>query len=79
MPAAKDEHRGPEFIAPLATFLATDEAARINGRYFYSSGGDICIYGHPFKLPGESHILLRKNGKWTLDELEQTLIPMIGK
>ena len=32
MPPAKDEHRGPDFVAPLVAFLATDEAAKINGR-----------------------------------------------
>ena len=78
MPPAKDEHRGPDFVAPLVAYLATDDAANINGRYFYASGGDICVYGHPFQLPGTSHTLLRKNGKWTLDELQQTLTPIIG-
>jgi NAD(P)-dependent dehydrogenase (short-subunit alcohol dehydrogenase family) len=79
IPAAKDAQRGPDYVAPLVAFLATNEAAKINGCYFYASGGDICIYAHPFKLHGESHVLLRKDGKWTLDELNQTLIPMIGK
>ncbi|MFH1647529.1 MAG: SDR family NAD(P)-dependent oxidoreductase [Chloroflexota bacterium] len=76
MPIAPD--RGPEFVAPLIAYLATDEAGNITGRYFYASGGDICIYGHPFKLPGEAHMLVRKTGKWTLDELGGIIPRLLG-
>ncbi|HJX12402.1 MAG TPA: SDR family NAD(P)-dependent oxidoreductase [Dehalococcoidales bacterium] len=76
MPIAPD--RGPEFIAPLIAYLATDKAGNITGRYFYASGGDICIYGHPFKLPGEAHMLVRKTGKWTLDELDAVIPRLLG-
>jgi NAD(P)-dependent dehydrogenase (short-subunit alcohol dehydrogenase family) len=76
MPIARE--RGAEFISPLITYLATDEAKNITGRYFYVSGGDICIYGHPFKLPGEAHILIQKAGKWTLDELDRVLPRLLG-
>jgi NAD(P)-dependent dehydrogenase (short-subunit alcohol dehydrogenase family) len=76
MPIAPE--RGAEFISPLITYLATDEAKNITGRYFYVSGGDICIYGHPFKLPGEAHILIQKAGKWTLDELDRVLPRLLG-
>jgi NAD(P)-dependent dehydrogenase (short-subunit alcohol dehydrogenase family) len=77
MPVAKD--RDPGYVAPLVAYLATDEARNITGRYFYSSGGDICIYAHPFQLPGESHLLLRKMGRWTLDDLDQVMLPLIGE
>jgi NAD(P)-dependent dehydrogenase (short-subunit alcohol dehydrogenase family) len=76
MPIAPE--RGPEFAAPLITYLATDKAKNITGRYFYVSGGDICIYGHHFKLPGEAHILIQKAGKWTLDELDRVLPRLLG-
>ncbi|HEY97183.1 MAG TPA: SDR family NAD(P)-dependent oxidoreductase [Dehalococcoidia bacterium] len=70
--------RGPEFVAPVIAFLATDQARNITGKYIYSSGGYICIYARPLQLPGEAHILLGKSGKWTIEELGQVLIPLIG-
>ena len=70
--------RGPEFVAPIIVFLATDEAKNITGRYIYASGGYICIYGRPLQLPGSAHLLISKTGKWTIDELSQVLLPLIG-
>ena len=70
--------RGPEFVAPVIVFLATDEAQNITGRYIYSSGGYICIYARSLQLPGDAHILIGKTGKWTIDELSQVLLPVIG-
>lgn len=70
--------RGPEFVAPVIVFLATDEAQNITGRYIYASGGYICIYARPLQLPGDAHILIGKTGKWTIDELSQVLLPVIG-
>ena len=40
----------PDYIAPIVVYLATDEARGITGRYFYASGGDICIYPKHFDL-----------------------------
>ena len=77
MPIAPD--RGPEYVAPIVAYLATDQAGYITGRAFYASGGDICIYARPYQLPGESHILVRKVGKWTLDELDQVIPSLLRK
>ena len=77
MPISRE--RGPEYVAPLITFLATDEARGITGRYIYISGGYICVYARALILPGDSHLLLRKPGKWTLEELGEALIPVIGQ
>ena len=71
IPVAAD--RGPDFVAPIITYLATDEAKDITGRYIYASGGDICFYAHPFQLTGRSHMFTRKVGKWTLDELTEAV------
>ncbi len=68
---------GPEYVAPLVGFLASDEAKNITGQLFYSCGGDICIYGRPLKLPGP-HTLVRKDGQWTFDELKQTIPQLLG-
>jgi NAD(P)-dependent dehydrogenase (short-subunit alcohol dehydrogenase family) len=71
--------RGPEYVAPLIAFLATDEAGSITGRYIYISGGYICVYARSLILPGDAHILLRKPGKWTIAELGEVLLPVIGQ
>jgi NAD(P)-dependent dehydrogenase (short-subunit alcohol dehydrogenase family) len=77
MPIASE--RGPDYVAPLIAFLATDEAASITGRYLYISGGYICVYARSLVLPGDAHILLRKPGKWTIEELGEVLLPLIGR
>ena len=70
-------NRGPENVAPIIVYLATDEAQNITGRYIYASGGDVCFYGRPFRLPGEANILIRKIGKWTIDELNEVIPPIV--
>lgn len=76
MPVMLD--RDPDYVAPIIAYLATDEAGGINGRYIYASGGDICIYAHPFQLPGESHMFIRKMGKWTVEELSEVIPRLLG-
>lgn len=76
IPVAAD--RGPDYVAPIITYLATDEAKDITGQYIYASGGDICFYAHPFQLSGRSHMFTRKMGKWTLDELGETIPILLG-
>jgi 3-oxoacyl-[acyl-carrier protein] reductase len=70
-------NRGPEYVAPIIVYLATDEAQNITGRYIYASGGDICFYARPFRLPGEANILIRKMGKWKIDELNEVIPPIV--
>jgi NAD(P)-dependent dehydrogenase (short-subunit alcohol dehydrogenase family) len=62
-----------DYVAPIVVYLATDESKFINGRFIHAAGGDICIYGQPFKIGGDTHILIRKMGKWTVDELDKAL------
>lgn len=71
--------RGPEYIAPLIAFLATDMAKSITGRYIYISGEYICVYARALMLPGDAHILLRTTGKWTIENLNEILLPILGK
>ncbi|MBI4330152.1 MAG: SDR family NAD(P)-dependent oxidoreductase [Chloroflexi bacterium] len=68
----------PEFVAPMVVYLATDEARTITGQYFYAGGGDLCIYARPLQLPGGAHVLVRKTGKWTLDELKDVVPQVLG-
>jgi len=64
---------GPEFFAALVVYLATDEAANINGRVLRCGGGVVALHAEPYELKGiyKDH---KKYGPWTLDELTE-LIP----
>jgi NAD(P)-dependent dehydrogenase (short-subunit alcohol dehydrogenase family) len=70
--------QGPEYIAPIIVYLATDEAQYITGQFIYSSGGDICVYNRPLQLPGP-HMFFRKMGKWTIDELRSVMPYMMDQ
>jgi hypothetical protein len=57
----------PEHIAPVVVFLATDEAANINGATFYISCNEVGIYSEPQvvrKIDKE-----KEKGFWSVDEL----------
>ncbi|MFC1918828.1 SDR family NAD(P)-dependent oxidoreductase [Chloroflexota bacterium] len=68
---------GAEFVAPLVVFLATDEASDITGQFIYAGGGDICIYPAPLKML-DGHRFIRKAGKWTVDEINEVVHPVLG-
>jgi NAD(P)-dependent dehydrogenase (short-subunit alcohol dehydrogenase family) len=70
------KREGPEFVAPLIVYLSTDEAKNITGQFFYTAGGDVCIYDRPMQLPGP-HMVVRKLGKWTVDELSEVIPSML--
>ena len=59
----------PEDVAPLVCYLATEQAAGVNGRILFASGGTISLYSNPEPIRS-----LYKIGRWTLDEL-MTLAP----
>jgi NAD(P)-dependent dehydrogenase (short-subunit alcohol dehydrogenase family) len=67
---------GPEYIAPIILYLATDEAEKITGQIIYSRGGYLCVYAPPMQKPCGHHYLY-KNGKWTLEELIEIMPRMI--
>ncbi|MBN1614606.1 MAG: SDR family NAD(P)-dependent oxidoreductase [Deltaproteobacteria bacterium] len=58
----------PEAIAPIVVYLATDEAANINGCTFLVMAGQIAIYSEP--IPMKTII---KDGQWTLDDLSKLM------
>ncbi len=60
----------PEDVAPLVTYLATEQAANINGRVFYAHGGHYALFSNP-----EMAKNIFKQGRWTLDEL-MGVVPM---
>ncbi len=65
----------PEMIAPLVVWLATDEAANVNGCTFFVGGGTIGIYREP-----EIIASIAEPGKiWSLEELLDLMPKKITK
>ena len=58
----------PEDVAPITTYLCTEEAADITGKFFYSNGGEIQTL-----QPIQYKPLLNKDGRWELDELTEAM------
>lgn len=61
---ARFEQMKPEGIAPLVVWLASDDAANVNGRTFFVEKGRIGLYSEPIL---EKQLV--KDGGWTTDEL----------
>ena len=59
----------PESVAPMIVYLATDEAANINGQVFDIIGGDISIISGPV----ERKTIHKEGGYWTVEELIKTV------
>ena len=55
---------GPDDVAPIVVYLATDAAGNVNGCTFGAAGGRISIYTDPKPIK-----TIFKEGRWTLDEL----------
>ena len=58
----------PEDVAPLVTYLCTEDAGYINGHMFYSIGGS-CGWYRPMELSRQ----IFKEGRWTIDELTEMM------
>lgn len=69
------ERLQPEYIAPLVAYLATDEAAYINGRDFLVGGPQISLVTQP----EFGKTIWNPNGHWTLDELVSVFPATIGQ
>ena len=59
----------PEHIPAAVMYLATDEAASINGQVIGASRGRVALYSWPTEVSG-----IYKDGVWTLEELVK-LVP----
>jgi NAD(P)-dependent dehydrogenase (short-subunit alcohol dehydrogenase family) len=60
----KLEQMRPEDIAPLVVWLASDDAANVNGRVFFVETGRVGLFSEPVL---EKQLV--KAGGWTIDEL----------
>lgn len=67
-----DERASPEFVSPIVVYLATEQAAHVNGLVFRAGGGKIGLYSHPTDV-ATIYRDWRKEGPWPLDELEKIL------
>jgi len=56
--------RDPEYVAPMAGYLASDDAWNINGQIFHVAGGTVGLSWHPTPFR-----TIWKPAMWTLDEL----------
>jgi NAD(P)-dependent dehydrogenase (short-subunit alcohol dehydrogenase family) len=65
----------PEAVAPMVVYLATDEAAYINGRNFLVGGAQISLFSEPEMI----RTIFAPNGRWTLEELVQVVPQTIGQ
>jgi len=73
-----NSERGPEFVAPIIVYLATDEAKDVTAQIIFSSSGIISVLPPPMlmPMPGAQNTI-QKQGKWTLDELTQLMPKMV--
>jgi len=61
---ASMEKMDPNDIAPLVVWLASEDAANVNGRTFYVETGKVALFSEPVHEKA-----LVKVGGWTIDEL----------
>ena len=66
--------RSAEAAAPLTVYLATEEAADINGTVFFAGGGEVSIYSESVRK--ERIYRKETEGFWTVDELIE-LVPKV--
>ena len=60
---------GPEYIPPMAIYLATDAAANINGQVLHVERGRVAIYSEPVEI--RAIYKAEAGGAWSVDELEE--------
>ena len=58
----------PEFVPPIVTYLATDEAANVNGQVFGAGGGRIARYSRPEEIAA-IYKDFEKDGPWQLEDI----------
>ncbi|HEY8492234.1 MAG TPA: SDR family NAD(P)-dependent oxidoreductase [Dehalococcoidia bacterium] len=65
----------PEQVAPLVVYLATDEAANVNGYDFLVGGGMISLMSQPQEI----RTIWTGRGTWTVDELAERFPQTLGR
>lgn len=62
---------GPEYVPPLAVYLASDAAANINGQVFHIEKGRVAIYSEPVEVRAVYKTL--EDGMFRVEELEKAI------
>ena len=65
---ARPASRDPGMVAPMAAYLASDDAWNINGYVFGVAGGSVSVLQHPLAMR-----TIWKPEMWTVDELIETV------
>jgi NAD(P)-dependent dehydrogenase (short-subunit alcohol dehydrogenase family) len=63
---------GPEYVAPILVYLASDEAKEITSQIISSMGNHLIFHAPIMQDPGP-HQWYHKAGKWTIDELAEVV------
>ncbi|HVM97140.1 MAG TPA: SDR family oxidoreductase [Candidatus Acidoferrales bacterium] len=66
---AQLEDLKPEDVAPMVVFLASDQAAGVNGQFFLCAGGSISLVSQPRAIK----TIFKEDAAWTLDELDEVV------
>ena len=64
---------GPEDVAPMVTWLASDEAAHVNGHVFHVTEGLVTLLNEPEPVKS-----INKDGRWTVEELVRVVPVTLG-
>jgi NAD(P)-dependent dehydrogenase (short-subunit alcohol dehydrogenase family) len=64
---------GPENVAPLVTWLATDAARDVNGQTFLAMAGMVALLGYPAPVR-----TIAKEGRWTPEEIATVFPHTLG-
>ena len=64
------ERLDPDDIAPMVVYLASEQAASVNGQFFLCYGSSVALLSQPRPV----RTLYKSEGEWTLDELD-ALVP----
>lgn len=63
----------PDDVAPMITWLASDEASKVTGMIFHTVGNRVSVMNHP-----EPQRSIHKDGRWTVEELAGIIPETIG-
>ena len=69
----KIKKMGPEHVAPLAVFLASDEAREVSGQVFGVCGKEIMLFGHMRPITRIHH-----DAGWTPERLAEMFMGTLG-
>ena len=64
---------GPDDVAPMVVWLASDDAAHVNGHIFHVTEGLVTLLNEPEEVKS-----IHKDGKWTVEELIRVVPVTLG-